>query len=152
MTDPAVSAILSHLDTVVVLSRTQASIGIYPAVDVLQSKSKFNDRYSLGDRHYAIAQAVREHLARHRELQDIITMLGMEELSPQDQRVVKRARRLQNYLTQPFHAISEESGLKGVSVPLAQTLSDCEAFLRGAYDDVPEDRCYMRGSMSPKGG
>ncbi|MEJ2007317.1 MAG: F0F1 ATP synthase subunit beta [Acidobacteriota bacterium] len=147
MTDPAVSAILSHLDTVVVLSRAQASIGIYPAVDVLQSKSKFNDRYSLGDRHYAIAQAVREHLARHRELEDIITMLGMEELSPQDQRVVRRARRLQNYLTQPFHAITEESGLKGVSVPLAQTLSDCESFLRGAYDDVPEDRCYMRGSM-----
>ena len=115
---------------------------------IQQSKSKFNDRHSLGDRHYSIAQAVREHLARHRELQDIITMLGIEELSPRDQRVVKRARRLQNYLTQPFHAISQESGLEGVSVPLEQTLSDCEAFLQGAYDDIPEDRCYMRGSMA----
>jgi len=148
MTDPAVSAILSHLDTVIVLSRAQAGLGIYPAVDVLQSKSKFNDKHSLGDRHYSTAQAVREHLARHRELQDIITMLGMEELSPQDQRIVKRARRLQNYLTQPFHAISQESGLDGVSVPLEQTLTDCEAFLQGAYDDIPEDHCYMRGSMA----
>lgn len=149
MTDPAVSAILNHLDTVVVLSRSQAGKGIYPAVDVLQSKSKFMDRHSLGDRHYSVAQAVREHLARHRELQDIITMLGIEELSPRDQQIVLRARKLQNYLSQPFHVIAESSGIQGVSVPLAQTLADCEAFVRGDYDSLPENECYMRGAMKP---
>jgi len=149
MTDPAVSAILNHLDTVVVLSRSQAGKGIYPAVDVLQSKSKFMDRHSLGDRHYSVAQAVREHLARHRELEDIITMLGIEELSPADQRIVLRARKLQNYLSQPFHVVAESSGIQGVSVPLAQALSDCEAFLRGDYDDLPEAQCYMQGTMKP---
>jgi F-type H+-transporting ATPase subunit beta len=149
MTDPAVSAILNHLDTVVVLSRSQAGKGIYPAVDVLQSKSKFMDRHSLGDRHYSVAQAVREHLARHRELEDIITMLGIEELSPTDQRIVLRARKLQNYLSQPFHVVADSSGIRGVSVPLAQALSDCEAFLRGDYDNLPEARCYMQGAMKP---
>ena len=83
MTDPAVSGILSHLDTTVILSRSQAGKGIYPAVDALQSKSKFMDRYFLGDRHYSVAQAVREHIARYKELEDIITMLGIEELAPQ---------------------------------------------------------------------
>lgn len=149
MTDPAVSAILNHLDTVVVLSRSQAGKGIYPAVDALQSKSKFMDRHSLGDRHYSVAQAVREHLARHRELEDIITMLGIEELSPADQRTVLRARKLQNYLSQPFHVIRESSGIQGVSVPLTQTLGDCEAFLRGDYDSLPESECYMQGAMKP---
>jgi F-type H+/Na+-transporting ATPase subunit beta len=149
MTDPAVSAILNHLDTVVVLSRAQAGKGIYPAVDVLRSKSKFTDRHSLGDRHYTVAQAVREHLARHRELEDIITMLGIEELSPADQRIVLRARKLQNYLSQPFHVVAESSGIAGVSVPLATTLSDCEAFLRGKYDDLAESQCYMQGAMKP---
>jgi F-type H+-transporting ATPase subunit beta len=149
MTDPAVAAILNHLDTIVVLSRSQAGKGIYPAVDVLHSRSKFMDRHSLGERHYAVAQAVREHMARHRELEDIINMLGIEELSPADRRIVLRARRLQNYLTQPFYVTAKGSGLAGVSVPLEQTISDCEAFVRGEYDAVPEDQCYMRGAMPP---
>jgi F-type H+-transporting ATPase subunit beta len=150
MTDPAVGAILSHLDTSVVLSRAQASTGIYPAVDPLLSASKMMDRQFLGDRHYAVAEAVREHLARYRELEDIMTMLGIEELSEADRRIVLRARKLQRYLSQPFHVVSEHTGIEGVSVPLADALADCEGFLHGDYDDVPEDRCYMRGSM--KGG
>jgi F-type H+-transporting ATPase subunit beta len=147
MTDPAVSAILSHLDTTVILSRTQAGKGIYPAVDPLRSGSRLMDRHTLGARHYAVAEGVREHLARYHELEDIIAMLGVEELSPRDRAIVGRARRLQRYLTQPFWATASHSGIEGVSVPLEQTLTDCDAFLSGSYDSVPEDRCYMRGTM-----
>jgi len=148
MTDPAVTAILAHLDTRVILSRTQTAKGIYPAVDPLVSGSKLMDRQFLGDRHYYVAQRVRESLARYHELEDIISMLGVEELSDADQRVVQRARRLQRYLTQPFHTMRAQNASRGVSVPLAQTLTDCEAFLRGDYDDLPEERCYMRGAMN----
>ena len=147
MTDPAVSAILGHLDTTVILSRTQASKGIYPAIDPLQSTSKMMDRHFLGDRHYVVAEGVRTHFARYHELEDIIMMLGMAELSETDRIVVLRARKLQRYLTQPFHVVAQHTGINGASVPLADTLDDCEAFLRGHYDDVPEDRCYMRGTM-----
>lgn len=147
MTDPAVSTILSHLDTTVILSRAQAGKGIYPAVDPLQSSSKLMDRHTLGARHYGIAEGVREHLARYHELEDIITMLGMEELSPKDRKIVMRARKLQHYLTQPFWATATHTGIPGVSVPLERTLVDCEAFLLGRYDEEPEERCYMRGTM-----
>ena len=147
MADPAVSAILGHLDTTVVLSRAQAGKGIYPAVDPLASTSRMMDRQFLGDRHYQIARGVREVLARYRELEDIIMMLGMEELSEQDRLTVSRARKLQRYLTQPFHVVSETTGIKGASVLLADTLDDSEAFLRGDFDALPEDQCYMRGSM-----
>lgn len=148
MTDPAVSAILSHLDTTVILSRAQAGKGIYPAVDPLQSGSRLMDRHTLGDQHYIVAEAVREHLARYHELEDIIAMLGIEELSPKDRQIVMRARKLQRYLTQPFWSTASHSGIPGVSVPLEQTIADCEAFLRGDYDDLPEERCYMRGTMA----
>jgi F-type H+/Na+-transporting ATPase subunit beta len=147
MTDPAVSAILNHLDTTVILSRAQAGKGIYPAVDPLVSSSKMMDRQVLGARHYSVAEGVREHLARYRELEDIITMLGIEELAEKDRRIVLRARKLQRYLTQPFYVVAEHTGIPGVSVPLADVLADCEAFLRGAHDEVPEDKCYMRGTM-----
>ena len=147
MTDPAVSTILNHLDTTVILSRAQAGKGIYPAVDPLQSGSKLMDRHTLGTRHYTIAEGVREHLARYRELEDIITMLGVEELSPKDRKIVMRARKLQRYLTQPFWATASHTGIKGASVPLEHTLSDCEAFLLGKHDQTPEDHCYMRGAM-----
>lgn len=147
MTDPAVNGILNHLDTVVILSRNLAGMGIYPAVDALQSSSKFLDRYFLGDRHYTVAQTVREHLARYRELEDIITMLGIEELAPQDRLVVERARKLQRYLTQPFHVTAEHSGIPGVSVPLSVTLEDCEGILKGDYDSLAEEQFYMKGSI-----
>jgi len=148
MTDPAVSAILAHLDTLVILSREQTGRGIYPAVDPLQSQSHLLDRRVVGDRHYEVARAVREHLARYAELQDIIAMLGMEALSEDDRQVVQRARRLQRYLSQPFHVVAEHTGMPGVSVPLEQTLADCEAFLAGEHDAMPEEKCYMRGAMS----
>lgn len=147
MTDPAVTAILSHLDTTVILSREQAGKGIYPAVDPLQSSSRLMDRHTLGARHYDIAEGVREHLARYRELEDIITMLGVEELSNRDRLVVTRARRLQHYLTQPFWAASTHTGIDGVTVPVAGTIDDCEGFLLGRFDEVPEASCYMRGTM-----
>jgi F-type H+-transporting ATPase subunit beta len=147
MTDPAVSAILSHLDTTVILSRAQAGKGIYPAVDPLHSGSKLMDRHTLGDLHYHTAEGVREHLARYHELEDIIAMLGIEELSPKDRQIVMRARKLQRYLTQPFWVTAKHTGMAGVSVALRDTLADCEGFLLGHFDDVPEDQCYMRGTM-----
>jgi len=147
MTDPAVSAILSHLDTIVILSRDQASKGIYPAVDPLRSGSKLMDKHALGERHYSIAESVREHLARYHELEDIIAMLGIEELSETDRQIVMRARKLQRYLTQPFKVLEQNGQHTGVSVPLEKTLTDCEAFLQGKYDDISEQQCYMRGSM-----
>jgi len=151
MTDPAVSAILTHLDTMVILSRSQAAKGIYPAVDPLLSSSKMMDRSFLGNRHYDVAERVREHLARYKELEDIIAMMGLEALSEKDQRIVQRARKLQRYLTQPFHVVTTHTGIKGASVTLDQTLTDCEAFLRGDYDAVSEEQCYMRGSMQNDG-
>lgn len=147
MTDPAVSTIHSHLDTTVILSRSQAGKGIYPAVDPLQSNSMLMDRHTLGSRHYTLAEGVREHLARYQELEDIISMLGVEELSASDQKIVRRARKLQRYLAQPFYATAMHSGIEGVSVPLEHTLADCDAFLSGKYDELSEDRCYMRGTM-----
>jgi F-type H+-transporting ATPase subunit beta len=124
MTDPAVSTILSHLDTMVILSRSQASKGIYPAIDPLMSLSKMMDRSFLVDRHYTVAEGVREHLARYKEQEDIIAMLGLEALSEKNQRIVLRARKLQRYLTQPFHVVTSHTGIKGASVPLSHTLTD----------------------------
>jgi F-type H+-transporting ATPase subunit beta len=147
MTDPAVNAILGHLNTIVILSRAQAGKGIYPAVDPLKSASKMMDPAVLGKRHYSVARTVREQLARYHELEDIIAMLGVEELSEDDRRTVTRARKIQRYLTQPFYVVSRHTGLPGASVPLTETLEDCEAFLRGDYDSIPEEQCYMRGRM-----
>jgi F-type H+-transporting ATPase subunit beta len=147
MSDPAVATVLGHLDGVVILSRQQASRGIYPAVDPLRSSSRVMDHRIVGDRHYRTARAVREHLARYRELEDIIAMLGIEELSAEDRRIVERARRLQRYLTQPFSVVAEHTGIAGVRVPLAQTIADCERFIDGRYDALSESDCYMRGSM-----
>jgi len=147
MSDPAVATILGHLDSVVILSRQQAAKGIYPAIDPLRSSSRIMDHRILGDRHYQVARAVREHLSRYRELEDIIAMLGIEELSREDRRIVERARRLQRYLTQPFMTVAEHTGMPGVRVPLAQTIADCEAFLAGKYDGLSEADCYMQGAM-----
>jgi F-type H+-transporting ATPase subunit beta len=148
MSDPAVVAILSHLDTSVILSRAQAAKGIYPAVDPLASRSRVLDPVVVGARHYRIATRVREHLARYKELEDVIAMLGLEALSADDRRLVVRARRLQRYLTQPFHVVRASSGIGGESVPLAQTLADCEALLAGAHDATPEEQLYMRGALA----
>jgi F-type H+-transporting ATPase subunit beta len=148
MTDPAVSAILEQLDTTVILSRDQAAKGIYPAVDPLESSSKLMDRRTLGARHHDVAQEVRAHFARYQELEDIIALLGVEELSTADRQVVNRTRKLERYLTQPFSATAGHTGQAGVSVPLEQTLTDCEGFLEGRFDDISEEACYMRGAMT----
>ncbi len=147
MSDPAVATVLGHLDSIVILSRQQAAKGIYPAVDPLRSSSRMLDRRVVGERHYQTAHAVREHLARYRELEDIIAMLGIEELSAEDRRIVERARRLQRYLTQPFAVVADHTGIPGTSVPLAQTIADCEAIVAGRYDSLSEADCYMRGAM-----
>lgn len=148
MSDPAVSALLGHLDTSVILSRTQTAKGIYPAVDPLLSSCKMMDRYFLGDRHYAIAEGVREHLSRYQELEDIITMLGVEELSDKDRSIVHRARRIQRYLSQPFHVVSAHTGMAGKTVTLDKTLNDCEDILKGDYDHLSENDFYMHGEMN----
>jgi F-type H+-transporting ATPase subunit beta len=147
MTDPAVSAILNHLDSQVILSREQAGRGIYPAIDPLLSQSRLLNKRIVGERHYGLARSVREALARYEELQDIIAMLGMEALATEDRQIVHRARRLQRYLSQPFYVVEGSSNIPGVSVPLSDVLDDCEDFLSGVYDGVPEESCYMRGSM-----
>ena len=147
MTDPAVTAILNHLDTTVILSRALAGKGIYPSVDPLRSGSQLMDKFTLGERHYRIAENVREHLSRYHELENIIAMLGVEELSDADRLIVMRARKIQRYLTQPFWVTSKQTGIPGVSVPLQQTLDDCDGFLSGRFDTVAEDKCYMIGAM-----
>jgi F-type H+-transporting ATPase subunit beta len=148
MSDPAVATILGHLDSVVLLSRQQAAKGIYPAVDPLRSSSRIMDKRILGERHYQVARAVKEHLSRYRELEDIIAMLGIEELSQDDRKIVERARRLQRYLTQPFITVADHTGMPGMHVKLAQTIVDCEGFLDGKYDQLSEADCYMKGAMS----
>lgn len=147
MADPAVTTIMSHLDTTVILSRTLAANGIYPAVDPLLSGSRTLDKQLLGERHYNIAEAVREHLARYKELEDIIAMLGIDELAEQDRLTVARARKLQRYLTQPFVVTASHTGIPGQSVPLAQALEDCDQILSGNYDDRDEGFFYMRGTL-----
>ena len=147
MSDPAVSTVLGHLDSVVILSRQQAARGIYPAVDPLESTSEMLDHRVIGERHYRIARLVREHLERYRELEDIVAMLGIEELSAADRQVVQRARRLQRYLTQPFHVVAEHTGVAGVRVPLEQTIADCEGLIEGRFDHLGEAECYMRGTL-----
>lgn len=147
MSDPAVNTIMNHLDTSIILSRQQAARGIYPSVDPLQSRSRLMDRHLLGDRHYTVARQVREHLARYKELEDIITILGIEELSAEDRVIVERARKLQRYLTQPFAVVADHTGMAGQSVALETLLSDCERFLAGDFDALTETDCYMQGAM-----
>ncbi|HYA12661.1 MAG TPA: F0F1 ATP synthase subunit beta [Thermodesulfovibrionales bacterium] len=145
ITDPAVANVFPHLDTTVVLSREIAAMGLYPAIDPLLSTSKFLSPEDVGERHYQISQAVREHLSRYKELLDIIAMLGIEELSPSDRLIVKRARRLERFLTQPFFLTEEFTGRKGKHVPLVKTLDGCEMILSGKMDEIPEEAFFMIG-------
>jgi len=146
-TDPAVTTISSHMDCVVVLSRAQAAEGFYPAIDPLGSSSMLLDPLVVGEEHYEIAEAVRQALARFRELTDIISLLGIEELGAEDRKIVKRARRLQRFLTQPFMVTQAFTGTPGTSVPLAHTLSGCRAILNGEADDWSESSLYMVGTF-----
>jgi len=147
ITDPAVANVFPHLDTTVVLSREIASKGLYPAIDPLLSTSKFLSPEEVGKRHYEISRKVMEHISRYKELLDIIAMLGIEELSPTDRLIVKRARRLERFFTQPFFLTEEFTGRKGRHVPLNKTLDGCEMILTGKMDDVPEEAFFMIGDI-----
>jgi F-type H+-transporting ATPase subunit beta len=146
-TDPAVTTISSHMDCVIVLSRAQAAEGFYPAIDPLASSSMLLDPLVVGDEHYRTAEAVRQSLARFRELTDIISLLGLEELGAGDRLIVKRARRLQRFLTQPFMVTEAFTGTPGASITLADTLSGCRAILDGEADDWSESSLYMVGTL-----
>jgi F-type H+-transporting ATPase subunit beta len=146
-TDPAVTAIASHLDSMIVLSRSMAAEGMYPAVDPLSSSSILLDPSVVGEQHYRTAELVREAIAHYKELQDIISLLGIEELSTRDRLIVARARRLQRFLTQPFAVTEAFTGKPGRSVPLAETIKGCQAILDGAGDALPESAFYMIGAF-----
>jgi len=146
-TDPAAVHTFSHLSASIVLSRKRASEGLFPAVDPLQSNSKMLTPNIVGQRHYSLAQAVRRTLAQYADLKDIIAMLGLEQLSQQDQKVVFRARRLERFLTQPFYTTSQFSGMAGKTVSLEQALSGCERILNDEFKDYPESALYMIGAI-----
>jgi F-type H+-transporting ATPase subunit beta len=146
-TDPAVTAISSHLDSIIILSRAMAAEGMYPAVDPLSSSSILLDPTVVGEEHYRIAEQVREAIAHYRELRDIISLLGIEELTTRDRLAVTRARRLQRFLTQPFTVTEAFTGTPGRSVPLAETLKGCAAILRGECDQWTESSFYMVGTI-----
>jgi F-type H+-transporting ATPase subunit beta len=147
LTDPAVVATFAHLDAATILSRRQASLGIYPAIDPLESNSALLTPAGVGMEHYAIATEVRALLARYQELQDVIAILGMEELSEEDRVAVNRARRLERFLTQPFFVSEPFTGLPGRYVPLPETLRGFREILEGRHDDLPEQAFYMVGTI-----
>lgn len=150
--DPGAAAVLDHLDARIILSRTMAAGGMYPAVDPLQSQSRLLDPGVVGLRHYRIAEAVRSALARYRELQEIIAMLGLDELSSSDRLMVRRARRLERFLTQPFTVSEPFTGRPGVRLRLEDTLRSCEAVLSGETDEFDEAQLYMIGALPTQGG
>lgn len=147
ITDPAVANVFPHLDTTVVLSREIAAKGLYPAIDPLLSTSKLLSPEDVGERHYQISRAVKEHLSRYKELIDIIAMLGIEELSPTDRLIVKQARKLEMFLTQPFFLTKEFTGREGKHVPVSKTLDGCEKILSGKMDNIPENAFFMIGDI-----
>jgi F-type H+-transporting ATPase subunit beta len=147
LTDPAVVATFAHLDASTVLSREQVSRGLYPAIDPLASRSSLLTPERIGQAHYDIAMEAREVLARYEDLQDVIAILGMEELSEDDRLAVHRARRLQRFLTQPFSAAESFTGIPGVLVPLEETLRGFREILEGRHDDLPEQAFYMTGTI-----
>ncbi len=146
-TDPAAVHTFSHLSASIVLSRKRASEGLYPAIDPLQSFSKLATPGIVGDRHYNLAQEIRRTLAQYAELKDIIAMLGLEQLSPEDRNVVGRARRLERFLTQPFFTTEQFTGLEGKLVSLDDALDGCERILHDEYKDYPESVLYMIGKV-----
>ncbi len=147
LTDPAVVATFAHLDAATILSRQQSSQGFYPAIDPLQSNSSLLTPERVGRRHFEIANQVRSVLARYQELQDVIAILGLEELSDEDRAIVNRARRLQRFLTQPFFVSEPFTGIPGRYVDLEETLSGFQEILDGRHDDLPEQAFYMVGTI-----
>nr|WP_284707910.1 F0F1 ATP synthase subunit beta [Sporomusa sphaeroides] len=147
LTDPAPAATFAHLDATTVLSRQIAELGIYPAVDPLDSTSRIMDPNVLGEDHYQVARGVQEVLQRYKELQDIIAILGMEELSDEDKLTVSRARKIQRFLSQPFFVAEAFTGTPGKYVPLKETIRGFKEIISGKYDDLPETAFYMVGTI-----
>lgn len=147
ITDPGVASVFTHLDTSIILSRAYAAKGLYPSIDPLASHSKMLDPLILGDEHYSVAKDVKEMLVKYKELQDIITMLGMQQLSHEDRLVVTRARKLEKFLTQPFFVTESFTGRKGKSVELSDTISGCKKIMSGEMDEIDESRFYMIGTI-----
>jgi F-type H+-transporting ATPase subunit beta len=146
-TDPAAVHAFSHLSASIVLSRKRAGEGLYPAIDPLQSSSKMATPGIVGQRHYDLAQEIRRTLAKYAELKDVIAMLGLEQLAPEDRKVVVRARRLERFLTQPFFTTEQFTGLKGKLVSLKDALDGCERILHDEFKDYPESALYMIGAI-----
>ena len=147
LTDPAPAATFAHLDATTVLSRKIVELGIYPAVDPLDSTSRIMDPNIIGEEHYSVARGVQEILQRYKELQDIIAILGMEELSDEDRLTVDRARKIQRFLSQPFSVAEAFTGMQGKYVPLKDTIRGFKEILEGKHDDLPEAAFYMVGTI-----
>ena len=147
LTDPSPATTFQHLDSTVVLSRDIASLGIYPAVDPLDSTSRQLDPQIVGEDHYQVARRVQATLQKYKELRDIIAILGMDELSPEDKLAVNRARKIQRFLSQPFHVAEVFTGSPGKYVSLKETIAGFKAIVDGEYDDLPEQAFYMVGSI-----
>jgi F-type H+/Na+-transporting ATPase subunit beta len=147
LTDPAPATTFAHLDATTVLSRQIAELGIYPAVDPLASTSRILDPRIVGDEHYKCAQDVKRVLQRYKDLQDIIAILGIDELSEDDKLAVSRARKIQRFLSQPFHVAEQFTGIKGVLVPIAETIRGFREIVDGKHDDVPEQAFYLKGTI-----
>jgi F-type H+/Na+-transporting ATPase subunit beta len=148
LTDPAPATTFSHLDSTIVLNRALTELGLYPAVDPLDSSSTILDPEIVGDEHYHVAREVQRILQRYKDLQDIIAILGMEELSDEDKKTVARARRIQRFLTQPFFVGEVFTGIKGEYVKVEDTISGFKEILEGLHDDKPESAFYMKGDIS----
>jgi len=147
LTDPSPATTFGHLDSTLVLSRDIASLGIYPAVDPLDSTSRQLDPHVVGEEHYTVARRVQQTLQRYKELRDIIAILGMDELSPEDKLVVARARKIQRFLSQPFHVAETFTGSPGKYVPLKDTIRGFKAIVEGEFDQLPEQAFYMIGPI-----
>ncbi len=147
LTDPAPATTFAHLDATTVLSRSIVELGIYPAVDPLESTSRILDPRVVGEEHYKVARGVQEILQKYKELQDIIAILGMDELSEEDKIVVARARKVQKFLSQPFHVAEQFTGLPGKYVPLSDTIQSFKEILEGKHDDIPESYFLNAGSI-----
>jgi F-type H+-transporting ATPase subunit beta len=147
LTDPAPATTFAHLDATTVLSRQIAELGIYPAVDPLDSTSRILDPAVVGEEHYRVARRVQAILQRYKDLQDIIAILGVDELSEDDKRSVSRARKIQRFLSQPFHVAEQFTGYNGVYVPLPETIRGFREIVEGQYDDMPEQAFYMVGTI-----